>query len=309
MTTILSVEHSRRWSWTYVLSEIKELLPHYKFIRILWQPGSMVSPDLVEHFDITMTQNLDGIKSVNKENRAKVISRIGGFYVDKHNPLNRFDTELSQVAAIIATNEELFDVGKRVNDNTFLIQNGIDLREFKPRPERQQPYDNGAGKPFIVGFAGNIRGIGMAYKGWKLYVGATQRLYPRVKTNNLLFGHNQIPHDQMPAEFYHKIDCLILPSVGEGCSNTIMEALACGVPVLLTKVGFHGERLDDGVNCLFVKMDIDDIMEKIQFLINNPELRNKLSFNGRLFAETYHDINKIALEYDKVFKSVLQMAK
>lgn len=228
--------------------------------------------------------------------------------MDEHNPENRFDEQLVRVAAVIATSGRLFEVGKRVNDNTFLIQNGIDLQLFKPRPQRQQPYDND-GKSFVAGFAGNIRGVGMEYKGWKYFVQATLRLRPSVTTLTKMFRHDQIPHNQMPAEFYHKIDCLVLPSIGEGSSNVTMEALACGVPVLITKIGFHGERLEDGINCLFIKRDIDDIMEKIQLLIRTPTLRAKLAFKGRLFAENNHDINVIAHEYDKVFKSVLKLRK
>lgn len=305
-TTILSIEHSRRWSWSLTLDKISERLLQYKLIRILWQPGRMIEPDLVDYFDLTMIQNLDGIKCI--KNKRKVVGRMGGFFVNKDNPSYRYDAELAQVAAVIATNGELFEIGKRVNDSTFLIQNGTDLQLFKPRLQRQQPYNNGS-RPFVVGFVGNILGAGMHYKGWKYYVQATLRLRPKIETKNFLFGHNQILNNRMPEEFYHKIDCLVLPSLGEGCSNTIMEALACGVPVLLTKVGFHGERLDNGVNCLFIERDIDDIMEKIQLLMNTPELRMKLAFEGRLFAENNHDINKIAFEYNRVFKHILNRSE
>jgi len=302
VTTILSILHSLEWSWGIVLDGIAQRLPQYKFIRVLWTPHRGIDKDLVEHFDLTLNQNIDGVRDVGDKN--KVVARIGGFYVDKNNPSTRHDSELAQVGAVVATNDRLFKIGKCVNDNTFLIPNGVDLTLFRPRPDRQLPYNNGK-RPFMVGFVGNIYGKGKEYKGYQLYVQATLRLRPKITTLNMLFRHNQIPHNEMPEKFYHKIDCLVMPSVDEGCSNTIMEALACGVPVLLTKVGFHGGRLEDGVNCVFIKRDIDNIKEKIQLLMDTPELRNKLAFEGRLFAETYHDINKIAFEYNRVFKSVL----
>ena len=300
MKNVLCMEHSHRWSWGFTLRELIKRMFQYKFVKILWQPGRMVDDDLVDHFDITMVQNLDNIKSI--KNKSKVVSRIGGFFVDKDNASNRFDLELSQVAAVIATNNKLYEVGKRINKNTFMIPNCVDLDLFKPDPERIFI----TSKPFVVGFAGNIRGVGMNYKGYKYYVDATIGMYPKVKTFNLLFGHNQIPHEEMPEKFFNKIDCLILPSIDEGCSNTVMEALACGVPVLLTKVCFHGERLEDGLNCLFIKRDINDIIEKITILMNNPSLRKRLSFNGRYFAKGHHDINKMVTEYNKVFNLVLK---
>lgn len=306
MTTVLSVENMYNWSWSLVLTNIIDRLWHYKLNRVLWNPKKFVDESLVESNDIILLQNIDATKSI--KNLEKTICRIGGFLMDEHNPENRFDEQLTRVAAIIATNGRLFEVGKHVNNNTFLIQNGVDLQLFKPRPERQQPYDDD-GRPFVVGYVANIRGVGMEYKGWKYFVQATLRLRPSVTTLTKIFRHDQIPHNQMPAEFYHKVDCLVLPSIGEGSSNVTMEALACGVPVLTTKIGFHGERLEDGVNCLFIKRDIDDIMEKIQLLMKTSELRAKLAFEGRIFAENNHDINMIACEYDKVFKSILKSKK
>ena len=47
------------------------------------------------------------------------------------------------------------------------------------------------------------------------------------------------------------------------------------------------------------------INQLYRLLKNDESLRNKLSFNGRIFAETHHDINKIASEYDKVFQSII----
>jgi glycosyltransferase involved in cell wall biosynthesis len=307
MMSVLSVENANNWSWSLILNTIIERLGDYQYTRILWDPDEMADEDAIKSNDIILLQNIDAIKSV--EGRNKVICRIGGFLVDEHNPECRYDKELSQVAAIIATNDELFKVGERVNNNTFLIQNGIDLQLFKPRPERQQPYNNGGSGSFVVGFAGNIRGVGMDYKGWHYFTQATLRLRPDVSTHTCLFRHSQVPHDEMPEKFYYKIDCLVLPSIAEGCSNVVMEALACGVPTLLTKVGFHGKRLEDNVNCLFIKRDVDDIIGKIQLLMKTPELRLKLAFEGRLFAENNHNINKIAYEYDRVFKSVLKSEK
>ena len=109
----------------------------------------------------------------------------------------------------------------------------------------------------------------------------------------------------MPSGFYHQIECLILPTIGEGCSNVVMEALACGVPVLITKVGYHGEMLEDKKNCIFIERDANDIEKKVMMLKNDPALRISLAENGRVFAEKHHDITEIAKEYDRIFKLVL----
>lgn len=289
--------------------EMRKRLRHkYKIIRIVdcFKNGALY--ELIDYFDLILIQNIDSIRRVEKERRYKVITRMGGTRTFKLTK-TPFDDDMKTVAAIIATNGKLFEIGKLNNKNIHLIPNGINLNLFKPRKQRCTPFDDDdKWKPFMIGFAGNISGrMYSTYKGWKYYTQATQRLYGEFQTLNALYNLDQIPHDEMPERFYHKIDCIVLPTLDEGCSNVTVEALACGVPVLTTKVGFHGERLEDGINCLFIERDVQDIMDKLMLLKNTLALRTKLAFEGRLFAENNHDINVIASEYDKIFQSVLKM--
>jgi len=324
MITVLSIENMMGWSWGLAVKCLAESLRNkYQFIRMSGRVGSWttelckncgkpvsvaipavkVSDDVVNFFDLTLVQNIDSFSLVN--NKKVLVGRLGGMRTFDNAEAHKFDRDLENAAAVIATNDQLFEIASPMNGNAFMIPNGVDLETFKPRSQRQTVFDDG-GKTFTVGFAGNICGeYAMYYKGWKYYVQATLRLRPKIETLNFLYGHNQIPHDEMPEKFYHKIDCLVLPSINEGCSNVIVEALACGVPVLTTKVGFHGGRLEGGVNCLFIKRNIDDITAKIQLLMRDHGLRMKLAFNGRLFAENNHNINILANEYHKVFQLVL----
>ncbi len=195
-----------------------------------------------------------------------------------------------------------YDIAAAVNPNTVLIPNGVDLDLFRPAEVRED-------REFTVGFAGNIWGLGAQYKGWAYYVAAVLPLYPHVRKRESLFGgppsQAHIPHDQMKAGFFDKIDCLILPSINEGCSNVIGEALACGVPVLCTKVGYHGERLTDGENVIFIERDAEDISDKIMMLKGSLGLRYRLSVNGRKFVEENQAIEKIASQYDQVIEQVM----
>lgn len=319
---VLSIQNARNWSWGLVMPEMMKPLGDYTFTRILRHPrtrinfnccacetanayevsGQKIEIDLIDHFDVTLTQNVDALFSI-EGSKHKVIARIGGIAVcpdANGKEITRYDEELKQCGHVVATNQALYDLAARVNKNVTLIPNGIDLELFSPAPNTPN-----LERRFTVGFAGNILGRGLHYKGYKFWVKAIIGMHAEINTHKAMFHVNQCPHEEMPETFYSKIDCLILPSLGEGCSNVTMEALACGVPMLTTKVGYHGELLTDMENCIFIERDPRDIEAKIRLLKDSPELRKRLSKNGRLFAEKHHDIGVIAAEYDKIFRSII----
>lgn len=263
-----------------------------------------ISAGLTGDFDVTLIQNVDSVNLI-AGNKKRCVVRLGGIVMDDNFIKSKYDDVLRGVGAVIATNNALCGLGIRVNPNTVMLPNGVDLEMFRPvhelRPER-----------FTAGFAGNIWGGGLNYKGYQYFVDMAVRLMTQgVSAKKLLHKYPdeqspsaQVEHGKMPEMFYHRIHCLVLPSLGEGCSNVTAEALACGVPVLITKVGFHGETLVDGENCLFIERDAEQIAGRVMELKNNPELWTKLSVNGRKFAEEHHDVRKIAQEYKKIFVMV-----
>ena len=219
----------------------------------------------------------------------------------------KYHSDFQTVGAIIATNDALAGIASDANDNVTVIPNGVPLDLFCPAKERPE-------RPFTIGFAGNIWGMGSKYKGWKHFVQAGVDLaVDGVETLYLLHKSNQIPHADMPQGFYHKIDALVLPSQGEGCSNVVTEALACGVPVIMTKVGFHGERLTNEENVLYIVRDLEgespqtteQIKVAVRRLMSEPDLRTRLAEQGRAFAEQHHDISQVAASYHQVFQGIL----
>lgn len=293
------------WSWKLVSRPLFKLLSEYYNVYSIDNksnlPAHIVVPfqgDFTVRGYIIQTVSLfrylDDIKKLNK-----AIVRLGGnkSIFGKEAIMNRVDL-MKICHGVIATNEMLYDFAKQLNPNTVLIPNGLDLNEWK----YVGPYTD----EFVVGFAANVSdSFYRDYKGYDFVLTATKKL--NIPLKQALFGNKQIPHNKMRSEFYSKISCLIMPTRGEGCSNVIMEALACGIPVLTTRTaGYHGEKLTDMKNVIFIERNTEDIMEKLELLRNNPELMHKLSINGRRFAENHHNIKIIAKKYKKEIDYLLR---
>lgn len=70
------------------------------------------------------------------------------------------------------------------------------------------------------------------------------------------------------------------------------EYLITGRPVLSTKVGVIGDLFNDGENIFFTEFDVDSIANKIQYILENVKIANKIGENGRKFAlEQFNYIN------------------
>lgn len=87
-------------------------------------------------------------------------------------------------------------------------------------------------------------------------------------------------------EQYKKADIFVLPSFAEGSAEVTYEALACGIPVITTKAA--GSVVRDGIDGFIVpEGDADALADKIQILIENRELRDKMAISARERAKDY----------------------
>jgi glycosyltransferase involved in cell wall biosynthesis len=89
-----------------------------------------------------------------------------------------------------------------------------------------------------------------------------------------------IPHEEVP-RYLNDIKLLVLPSITEGMPNILLEAMACGTPVLSTSVGAVPDIIKDcETGFLLESNNPTHIADKIIALLNNPELLSKVSVNA-----------------------------
>ena len=117
------------------------------------------------------------------------------------------------------------------------------------------------------------------------------------------FG-GQVAQSDLP-RWYHMTDIYISPSHVDGSSVSLMEALACGLPCLVSDIPGNREWIVEGENgWLFRDGDADDLAEKILHAIKNRRSFKKIGQSARKTAEQKADwkknFGKLLDAYDKV---------
>jgi glycosyltransferase involved in cell wall biosynthesis len=113
-----------------------------------------------------------------------------------------------------------------------------------------------------------------------------------------------IPHKNVP-EILNKFKLLVLPSCSEGLPNVILEAMACGTPVLATPVGAIPDIIKDGETGFLLKSnDPKHIADKIIELLNKPELLEKVSKNAYNYVRENFSYEKTLESWRKIIREI-----
>jgi sugar transferase (PEP-CTERM/EpsH1 system associated) len=109
------------------------------------------------------------------------------------------------------------------------------------------------------------------------------------------------------AEVMQTFDVFVLPSKNEGISNTILEALATGLPVVATAVGGNVELVEEDVNGMLVKPgDAEDMAQALLGYLHEPERITNQGKQARLHAEQRFSIPAMAEAYSNVYEQTLR---
>ncbi len=202
--------------------------------------------------------------------------------------------------------ESLIRAYPTARDRIAYIPNGVDIARFKPdQPARESlrqhlGYIDG---DFVLIFVGHE----FVRKGLRFALDALSLLPSRVKL--LVVGGAA---DVSYGKFVRKVSCsaykdrvqflgtradihsllnaadaLVLPSFSETWALVGLEAMACGIPVLMTAVGGITEYLHDGINGFIVERDAQDIAEKTCRLMDDAQRLEQLKKSARLTATQY----------------------
>ncbi|HJV93700.1 MAG TPA: TIGR03088 family PEP-CTERM/XrtA system glycosyltransferase [Azonexus sp.] len=108
-------------------------------------------------------------------------------------------------------------------------------------------------------------------------------------------------------EIMQGLDCFVLPSLAEGISNTILEAMACGLPVIATAVGGNADLVVAGKSGEIIPAaDPEAMAKEIVRLANAPTLAKTMGHAGRQVIEQKFSMNAMVAAYQGTYDKLLR---
>jgi len=111
-----------------------------------------------------------------------------------------------------------------------------------------------------------------------------------------------------PWAWMKKADMFVSVSLFEGMPNTVMEAMACGCPLVVSDIPQHREILDDDTAMFVSPEDPADIASGIDRLLGNPEEARRKALRAKERASEW-SIPAMAERYERVYLEILGAAK
>lgn len=232
-------------------------------------------------------------------------------------PRERLDAERKAVAAadgvIAFTGEEREDLVRIYGahpDKVSIIPCGIDLGLFQPIDRQKARSELGLGHSRIILFAGRIQ----AFKGIDILLRAVARLRDSRQMRLLIVGGDSksadmlaslsslagelgiedkvtfvgtVGHGRMPL-FYSAADVCVVPSYHESFGLVALEALACGIPVVASRVGGLATIVKDGETGYLVdELSDETFARSLELLLGDEALRRRMGDAAQSSAMEY----------------------
>jgi glycosyltransferase involved in cell wall biosynthesis len=215
---------------------------------------------------------------------------------------------------------------KRYGNKIIVIPNGVNIKDFDipySKKECREKLGLSPDKNIIL-FLGVLHPI----KGPDVLMKAMSQIISKVPNVELLVGGDGVMKRYLEAlagelgvshyakfvgfvrnnikpMYYKAVDIFCLPSLSESFSLVSLEAMACGTPVVASKVGGIPSIVKDGEDGLLVPpKSPGKLADAIIYLLENEDIRKKLGENARKRAGNY-SWEKIAGMTEKVYEQVI----
>jgi glycosyltransferase involved in cell wall biosynthesis len=273
-----------------------------------------IKPDIVHAQDFTIGVPALVIKKILK---IPYVVWGRGTDVNRSSPFFRIIIKLliQNADAVLALTEDMRKNLKKINNTEIcVVPNGIDLDEYNT------PISCIKNKKIIL-FVGRLHPV----KGVPYLIIAMKSILDKIPDSKLLlvgYGNEKEMLEaltiqlgiQKHVEFVGKVtpevvktfmqqsDVFVLPSLSEGFPNVILEAMACGLPIVASRVGGIPDIITNEINGFLVEnKDSDEMADKIILLLGDDSLRRKICDINKNLVKKYSWHNVI-VEVEKIYQ-------
>jgi glycosyltransferase involved in cell wall biosynthesis len=247
--------------------------------------------------------------------KRPIVLTIHGDYTVEHNMWQRFYRRTIAEATTITTPSRYLKQKLGLN-NAIVIPNAIFPERFKQVRHSEkdrinlatvtQFYFEGKAKGImnmleILNAASNMRAMKIKYQvvGGGPYLEQTKTQAKKYNVDVQFTGMIQNPE-----KILENSDIFVYYSHHDSFGIVLLEAMACGLPVVTNEFGPASEIIENGTDGYIATTD-DAYLEYLLNLISDAELRTKIGENARKAVEAKFDWAKIVDEYTKIYKALL----
>jgi glycosyltransferase involved in cell wall biosynthesis len=281
--------------------------------------------DLI-HAHFTYPEGLAGLSAKMKTGRPLIVTVHGydilsepslGYGVRLNKRIDAITRRvLNSADAVVAASSATFKEASKIvdkPDKIYLIPNGVDVERFNPNLDGAQIrrrlgielrpviFAMRLHEP-VYGLEYLIRAVPLVTKkndNAFFVIGGDgtlrrfhEQLAVKLGVKEKIIFTGRIPRAETP-HYYAMSDMVVVPSLQEAFGLVVSEAMACGKPVIGTRVGGIPDQIIDGHNGFLVQpRDPREIAEKVLWFINNPEEAKRMGMNGRKIVEEKYNVDK-----------------
>ncbi len=198
----------------------------------------------------------------------------------------------SKAKLVIANSNDLRKLAQRsFSGEIKVITNGIDTQEFKPPKNKTlgkkiRLISTGRliarkGYQFLIPALKNLKNIELTLVGGGNMSNELKELAKKYQVNVNFAG--EVDHKNI-VKYLQAADIFVLPSLNEGMSNSILEAMACGLPIIVTDTG-GSRKLIEGNGFIVKKGSIRDLKGKVNYYLKNRKLIAAYGRQSEIIAE------------------------